>query len=154
MSKGQTALEYLVTYGWAILGIIIIVGVLISFGVFNPSKWANVRQQGGFSSIAVLDHSILAGASGTMKIAFQNTRGNSITITSLVTMAGGCAWSGSQLLTVDNPVTITTTVCNQSTVTAATAGSAYDFSDIAVTYTDSVSSMSHTERGFIKGQYQ
>jgi hypothetical protein len=57
-------------------------------------------------------------------------------------------------LTVDNPVTITTTACNQSTVVNATAGSAYDFSDVAVTYTDSVSSMAHTERGFIKGQFQ
>jgi len=154
MSKGQTALEYLVTYGWAILGIIIIMGVLVSFGVFNPSKWANVRQQGGFSSLAVLDHSVAAGTGGTMKIAFQNTRGNSITITQVVTMAGGCGWTGSQLLTVDNPVTITTAVCNQTTVTGASVGGAYDFSDVAVTYTDSVSSMAHTERGFIKGQFQ
>jgi len=72
----------------------------------------------------------------------------------VVTMAGGCGWTGSQLLTVDNPVTITTAVCNQTTVTGASVGGAYDFSDVAVTYTDSVSSMAHTERGFIKGQFQ
>ncbi|MFA5247529.1 MAG: hypothetical protein WC408_06615 [Candidatus Micrarchaeia archaeon] len=154
MAKGQTALEYLVTYGWAILGIIIIVGVLISFGVFNPSKWANVRQQGGFSSLAVLDHSMTSGAHGMLTLSLQNTRGNSIIITSVVTMSGGCSYTGSKLLTTENPVTIPTGDCNQSTVIDATPGSAYDFADLAITYTDTTSSLVHTERGFIKGQFQ
>jgi len=37
--KGQTALEYLITYGWAILVILVVLAVLWYYGVFNPSKW-------------------------------------------------------------------------------------------------------------------
>ena len=35
MRKGQTAMEYLMTYGWAILIIMIVVAVLFYLGVFN-----------------------------------------------------------------------------------------------------------------------
>ncbi|MEM3399225.1 MAG: hypothetical protein QXP42_00125 [Candidatus Micrarchaeia archaeon] len=34
--KGQAAMEYLMTYGWAILVIVIVVAVLFYIGVFNP----------------------------------------------------------------------------------------------------------------------
>ena len=33
--RGQAAIEYLMTYGWAILAVIIAIGVLAYFGVFN-----------------------------------------------------------------------------------------------------------------------
>ena len=38
--KGQAAMEFLMTYGWAILAAIIAIGVLAYFGVFNPSRLA------------------------------------------------------------------------------------------------------------------
>jgi hypothetical protein len=39
--KSQAALEFLVTYGWAILGVIIVIGALAYFGIFNASKYVN-----------------------------------------------------------------------------------------------------------------
>lgn len=41
MKRGQSALEYLVTYGWAILAIVIIAAVLWYFGVFSQPKIAH-----------------------------------------------------------------------------------------------------------------
>ncbi len=38
--SGQAAMEFLMTYGWAILAAIIAIGVLAYFGVFNPSRLA------------------------------------------------------------------------------------------------------------------
>jgi|SRR3989344_1183527 len=38
MKKGQGALEFLMTYGWAFLVILIMIGALAYFGVLNPSK--------------------------------------------------------------------------------------------------------------------
>ena len=38
MKKGQAALEFLTTYGWAFLVILIMIGALVYFGVLNPSK--------------------------------------------------------------------------------------------------------------------
>jgi hypothetical protein len=37
MRKGQTAMEYLMTYGWAILIVIVVVAALYSMGVFTTS---------------------------------------------------------------------------------------------------------------------
>lgn len=38
MRKGQAALEFLTTYGWAFLVILVMIGALAYFGVLNPSK--------------------------------------------------------------------------------------------------------------------
>lgn len=37
--KGQAAMEFLMTYGWAILAAVIVIGALAAFGVFNPSTY-------------------------------------------------------------------------------------------------------------------
>ncbi|MFH0817398.1 MAG: hypothetical protein V1909_02070 [Candidatus Micrarchaeota archaeon] len=41
--KGQAAIEYLMTHGWAILSLTAILVILYSMGVFSPSKY--VRQE-------------------------------------------------------------------------------------------------------------
>ncbi|MFH2100461.1 MAG: hypothetical protein ABII71_00020 [Candidatus Micrarchaeota archaeon] len=35
--RGQSAIEYIVTYGWAILALVIVLGVLLSSGVLSPT---------------------------------------------------------------------------------------------------------------------
>ena len=44
--KAQSAMEYLMTYGWAILVIAVVLGVLYSLGVFNPLNFAPKAQPG------------------------------------------------------------------------------------------------------------
>ncbi len=39
MKRSQVAIEFLVTYGWAILIVMIAIGALASFGILNPSKY-------------------------------------------------------------------------------------------------------------------
>jgi len=39
MNKGQSALEFLVTYGWAFLVILIMIGALSYFGVMDPARY-------------------------------------------------------------------------------------------------------------------
>ncbi len=39
MKKGQAALEFLMTYGWAILVVLAAIAALAYFGVLNPSKF-------------------------------------------------------------------------------------------------------------------
>ncbi|MFH0961872.1 MAG: hypothetical protein V1820_04275 [archaeon] len=56
--KGQGALEYLITYGWAILIIVIIGGALFALGVFNPSSWVSNKRATGFASVQVKDWKI------------------------------------------------------------------------------------------------
>jgi hypothetical protein len=45
-AKAQTSMEYLSTYGWALLVIIIVLIALFSIGVFNPSSSTSLAQPG------------------------------------------------------------------------------------------------------------
>jgi len=35
--RGQSAIEYLMTYGWAILALVIVIGILVGTGVLSPT---------------------------------------------------------------------------------------------------------------------
>ncbi len=39
MRKGQAAMEFLMTYGWAILVVLVAIGALAYFGVLSPQKF-------------------------------------------------------------------------------------------------------------------
>jgi capsule polysaccharide export protein KpsE/RkpR len=39
--KSQEAMEFLMTYGWALLASIIAIAVLVYFGVFNPDSYTS-----------------------------------------------------------------------------------------------------------------
>lgn len=45
--KGQAALEFLTTYGWAFLVILVMIGALAYFGVLDPQKYLPQRCQFG-----------------------------------------------------------------------------------------------------------
>lgn len=45
MKRGQAAVEFLMTYGWAILAAVIAIGVLAYFGVFSPKSYDTHNNQ-------------------------------------------------------------------------------------------------------------
>ncbi len=77
--KGQSAMEYLMTYGWAILIVIIVVAVLFSLGVFNPSTYTQTTAT-GFSGFNVPTGSWQLTDSGTMTLQVNNAMGSNIRI--------------------------------------------------------------------------
>ena len=63
--KAQSAMEYLMTYGWAILIIAVVLGALFSLGVFNGKNIlgsACVAQSGFYCQNAVYYHGTVASA--------------------------------------------------------------------------------------------
>ena len=81
MKKSQAALEFLTTYGWALLMIAILIGALAYFGVFNPKKILPSRCT--FSSeINCVDYSIAygTGADGVVRLKLRNAVGDSINV--------------------------------------------------------------------------
>lgn len=73
LNSAQSALEYLVTYGWAILAIVIIAGLLWYFGIFNPSKFISSRSCTGFAAFDCQDFSV--DRQGNFRIVLANTAG-------------------------------------------------------------------------------
>ena len=44
--KGQAAMEFLMTYGWAILVVLVAIGALAYFGVLSPDRFLPERCTG------------------------------------------------------------------------------------------------------------
>ena len=67
--KAQSAMEYLMTYGWAILIVIIVAAALYALGVFNPATFTG-RTATGFQTIgAPTDWDLSNNGGLTLKVA-------------------------------------------------------------------------------------
>ncbi len=80
--KGQTAVEYLMTYGWAILIILIVAGVLAYYGIFAPAGFLGPTAR-GFGQIQVLNPWSLSATTGTITISVGNRVGGTVTFTAV-----------------------------------------------------------------------
>lgn len=75
MRRGQAALEFLTTYGWAFLVILVMIGALAYFGVINPNKFLPERctfQQ----ELTCKDYQVLD--TGSVKFYVTNNLGTGI----------------------------------------------------------------------------
>ncbi|MCK4531472.1 MAG: hypothetical protein KAT94_01270, partial [Candidatus Aenigmarchaeota archaeon] len=70
--KAQSAMEYLMTYGWAILIVIIVAAALYALGVFNPATFTG-RQATGFQVIGAPSDWDLA-STGSLKLKMSNNK--------------------------------------------------------------------------------
>ncbi|MBW2990469.1 hypothetical protein KY348_02060 [Candidatus Woesearchaeota archaeon] len=77
MRKAQAALEFLTTYGWAFLVILIMIGALAYFGVLNPPALLPSRCTFG-PEVACLEHRINASDT-TLEFRFRNNVGQGAT---------------------------------------------------------------------------
>ncbi len=75
--KGQAAMEFLMTYGWAILVVLVAIGALAYFGVLSPQKYlpssCTVSNQFACSEFKASD------ANNNVQIVLQNGRGVDLT---------------------------------------------------------------------------
>jgi uncharacterized protein (UPF0333 family) len=82
--KGQAAMEFLMTYGWAILAAVIVIGVLAYFGVFSPGKYVTgnaVVNPPFYVSAANAKES--HGTYGGVQLAIKNNGGEDYEVYSL-----------------------------------------------------------------------
>jgi len=75
--KGQAALEFLTTYAWAFLVILIMIGALAYFGVLKPTKILPDRCTFG-TEIGCIDYKITSGT--TFDLRLKNNIGEPIII--------------------------------------------------------------------------
>ena len=89
--KSQAALEFLTTYGWAFLIILIMIGTLAYFGILTPSKLLPNRCTIG-SEFGCSDHQLKAAA---VRVKLKNNVGEPVDVTSIVlTKEDGSAFTG------------------------------------------------------------
>ncbi len=149
MKRGQAALEFLMTYGWAILVVLIAIGALAYFGVLNPSRYLP-NSCTIVAGIACNDFKLAAAGGGTAQLILRNGMGDDLkSVTIAVTGCTASAEANGDDTWVDGTILggsdgITLTVCGY------TAGQRVK-SDVSVTYTSS-DGISHTRTGQIVGK--
>jgi len=136
--KGQAAMEFLMTYGWAILAAIVVIGVLAFFGVFSPSTY--VPNQCLLSAPFGCNAGIADTAN--VQLELRNGAGESLNITSVAVT--GCGTNSAVGAAADGSLTSVTVTCSP----ALTAGDKFR-GDITVSYVKSGSSLTLTSTGTI-----
>ncbi len=84
--KSQSALEYMMTYGWAILIIVIVAVILYSFGIFNPSSSISTTIT-GFSGLGSVTAQCMMNSG--LRIELGDNLGYTINITEINITSNG-----------------------------------------------------------------
>ncbi len=77
--RGQAAMEFLMTYGWAILVVLVVIGALAYFGVLNPESLLPEKCTLPIG-LYCEDHNVRSDT-GTITLRIQNGMGRGIVIT-------------------------------------------------------------------------
>ena len=136
--KSQAALEFIMTYGWAILVVLVAIGALAYFGVLSPDKFlpSKCTLQSG---IACLDHKATAAS---LVLSVQNSLGRDITVDRIT--AQQCTAQGTGA--VGSVTTLSNGASTQFTFVCANLGSKYN-GQANITYTITDTNIQHTNQG-------
>ena len=141
MKKAQAAMEFLMTYGWAILVVLLAIAALAYFGVLNPGKYLPSSCTFNQPGLSCIDFKV-DGTANTVTLVIQNGMGQDLNSIN-VSVGGACnGWTaGDGSLTDTEKETFIITNCGDIT------GSKFN-EDITVSYT-SGEGISHTITGTI-----
>ena len=80
--KAQAAMEFLMTYGWAILVVLVAIGALAYFGVLSPDKFLPEKCIGS-SGFDCMDKASINADANTVDFVIKNNLGHRIEVTNL-----------------------------------------------------------------------
>ena len=148
--KAQTAMEYLMTYGWAILIVIIVGAALYALGIFNPATYTQSTAT-GFQGFQIPTGGWqFVGSSGILTLKVKNMAGSNINITSVQGVyAGETATNSTMLGMVSFAPGSDFTILVDFTATAS-SGAAYSI-PVTISYTNLDSGLTFTSQGTVTG---
>lgn len=147
MKKAQAGLDFLMTYGWALLLIVLIIGALFALGIFDIGSFLGSRAS-GFAQVGVSAWRL--APDGTVTVQFENHVGSDIQITSISAVLGIQNINYSTPVDIDNGQ-------RSGTLTLGTfgnpssAGSSYSIA-VDMTYTDLATGFEYGDAGTLTGQ--
>ena len=139
--KSQAAMEFLMTYGWAILVVLVAIGALAYFGVLSPDKFLPSKCTLP-AGIVCMDFKV---GTATVDVVLRNGLG--FDATSVTVAVAGCGTSASAGLSNGAQSPFTSGSCTN------TAGSKFS-ADVNVSYTNADSGLSHKVQGSITGRVE
>ena len=80
--RGQAAMEYLMTYGWALLVIVIVIGILLVLNPFQPPQGCR------FDQLSFTCTDAIVKANGLIYLTITNGNNNAINVTNVTCVVG------------------------------------------------------------------
>ncbi|MBD3249229.1 hypothetical protein GF336_04240 [Candidatus Woesearchaeota archaeon] len=140
--KAQAAMEFLMTYGWALLVVLAAIGALAYFGVLSPGKFVP-DQCVLVPGLACLDSSV---TSSEINLVLANSLGRDIQVNGL--SVGGCNKTLDVLFENGDKRTFNITGCDNGEPEEKFSG------DIIIDYTNRDSGLSKTITGKLTSKVQ
>ena len=139
--RGQAAMEFLMTYGWAILVVLVAIGALAYFGVLSPDTFLPKKCIVS-PGIACTDH---RATSTQVVVKLRNGMGEDLTGVNVYIpeCSGATAASPSAGTLANGGEQTYTATCSSALTTSKFSGT------LNVSYTLGASGLSHTELGSI-----
>ncbi|MEM4367212.1 MAG: hypothetical protein QW035_03730 [Candidatus Anstonellales archaeon] len=89
MKKAQASIEYLMTYGWAILAIVLILGYIMVSGIFSPASFLP-EQCSINEDISCTGHALIVkGENSEVRMSIRNRFSSPVKIASVSIKAAG-----------------------------------------------------------------
>ncbi len=155
MKKGQAALEFLMTYGWAILVVLAAIGALAYFGVLSPERFLPSKCiiSGGFSCTEYK----LDGTADEVRLYVQNNLGadaDSVNVTLTDADGTDCtSTNGSNILGIMTNGEKSSAITFDGGCTTSLAGTSFK-GDIKVVYVKGGETESHIATGSVSGKFE
>jgi hypothetical protein len=144
--KGQSALDFMMTYGWALLLIVLAVGALFALGIFNTGSFIGARAV-GFTQVGVPAWRV--NGSGAFIVQLSNRAGTNINVSSVAfTFQGATTTNSTVNQTIPNGATSPTLTLG--TINGTIVGASYSI-PVTITYTDLATSFVYETTGTLTG---
>ncbi|MDD5022944.1 MAG: hypothetical protein PHU63_02135 [Candidatus ainarchaeum sp.] len=147
MRKAQAGLDFLMTYGWALLLIVLVVGALFALGVFDIGSFTGSKAA-GFASVTPVGWQVTSA--GVMTIKFENHAGSDINVTSVVATLGTDSLAYNTSFSLGNGKQSDTVTVGTFT-TPGSSGSSYTV-NVQVSYTDTKTGFEYKDAGTVTGK--
>ncbi len=151
--KGQAALDFLMTYGWAIALVVIIAAVLFALGIFDVSNFVGSKAA-GFSGVAVSGWKLDTAGQFSLRVSDQVGQPIQVHLVNVTigTTSYATGWSGQTL-----PFQLATGEMSGILLSGApafgsqVAGTGYT-AKVTIGYTDRNSNFNYTTTGTLTGK--
>jgi len=147
--KAQAAMEYLMTYGWAILIVVIVAAALFALGVFNPATYTGTRAT-GFANLGV-PSDWQRTAAGAFTIVLKNALGQAVTFNQVNATCGPVA-TPIVVLATTQPLLVGAggTITYTGSCSSIAAGSSYS-TTVSASYTVQGQTLMRSDTGTVTG---
>jgi hypothetical protein len=152
MKKSQAAMEFIMTYGWAILVVILAVAGLNYFGVLSMAKMVPVSCTFP-SSTPCVDVPTIYASDDSIQIALRNNVGANINITAVTLVTVGCTGPVALISVNGNPppVEVNNDGIIRLNISCPGLEEGRSKTEIFFNYINLDSRQEHTKSGYITG---